>query len=204
MVSIDEARQTLADLEGTLAESDRRAVELETEATRISLPAMTGDSAARKRLDALNRERQAQELEGRNIKSAIRAQQSIVAEAERDEVRAAQRENGAAAVVIADRIAERGRKIDTMFASARMELEGFKADLDALHVLGLANPRGEQFRVLGGLALSTALMGLPLKVERDHLAPRERHSFSEITAGWRESIVRWAEGLVGKGADEAA
>ena len=47
---------TLARLNEKLAEFDRRAIELENEATGISLAAKTGDGAARKRLDALNRE----------------------------------------------------------------------------------------------------------------------------------------------------
>ena len=99
----EEARATLAQLNEKLAEFDRRAIELENEATGISLAAMTGDAAARKRLDALNRERSAHELESRNIKSAIRAQEALVAAAERDEAMAAARENAARAAEVADR-----------------------------------------------------------------------------------------------------
>ncbi|MFZ0602434.1 MAG: hypothetical protein WAN05_13965, partial [Roseiarcus sp.] len=118
------ARATLAQLNEKLAEFDRRAIELENEATGISLAAMTGDAAARKRLDALNRERSAHELESRNIKSAIRAQEALVAEAERDEAMAAGRENAARAAEIADSIAARGKRIDESFEAARAELEG--------------------------------------------------------------------------------
>jgi DNA anti-recombination protein RmuC len=186
------ARATLAQLNEKLAEFDRRAIELENEATGISLAAMTGDAASRKRLDALNRERSAHELESRNIKSAIRAQEALVAAAEREEAMAAARQNAARAAEVADRIAARGKRIDEAFEAARAELEGLKSDVDELHKLGVTHPRGEQLKVFGGLALASALMGLPIKAERDHLAPRERHSFSELCTGWARGVTNWA------------
>ena len=96
------ARVTLAQLNEKLAEFDRRAIELENEATGISLAAMTGDAAARKRLDALNRERSAHELESRNIKSAIRAQEAVVAEAERAEKDAENAEKAKRALIVSE------------------------------------------------------------------------------------------------------
>jgi hypothetical protein len=75
---------------------------------------------------------------------------------------------------------------------------GLKADVDALHKLGVTHPRGEQFKVLGGLALMTAVFSLPLKVDRSALAPRERHSFGELGATWRDQIVRWASPFLDK------
>jgi hypothetical protein len=57
---------------------------------------------------------------------------------------------------------------------------------------------GEQFKVLGGLALMTAVLTLPLKVDRSALAPRERHTFAERGATWRTQIVRWAAPFLDK------
>jgi hypothetical protein len=62
------------------------------------------------------------------------------------------------------------------------------------------HPRGEQFAVLGGLALATHIMTLPLRVERDHLAPRERTSFTQLSSTWRSQILSWAAPFL----DEAA
>jgi hypothetical protein len=197
-LNVEQAQQILSTLEAKLVAVTAQATGLQTLRRKLSFDANTGDAKARKALDDANAAFATAALEIENTSAAVEEAKRRLSEAGRAEEMERQRENGAAAVVIADRIAERGRKLDATFAIAREELEGFKADLDALHLLGLANPRAEQFRVLGGLALTTALMGLPIKAERDHLAPRERHSFTEICTGWREQIVRWADGLVGK------
>ncbi len=163
--------------------------------SEISFDANTGDAAARKALDKANAATTTVSLEIENLRSAIEEAKRRLAEAERAEEHAALAANGDKARVIGDSLLERSEKIDRAFVYIRAELEGFKTDLDELHSLGLANPRAEQFKVLGGLALSTALMGLPLKSERDHLAPKERRSFTDLAAGWRTSIHRWADGL---------
>ena len=111
---------------------------------------------------------------------------------------AAARENAERALVIGDSLAERGRRLDEIFALARAEIEGLKSDADALHLCGVVNPRGEQLKVLGGLALATALMGLPIKPERDHLAPRERTSFTKLTTTWRAGVMNWAGSFLDK------
>ena len=186
------ARVTLAQLNEKLAEFDRRAIELENEATGISLAAMTGDAAARKRLDALNRERSAHELESRNIKSAIRAQEAVVAEAERAEAMAGMRAKAEETALLAAEYAELGPGIDADFSRAAEKLERAKQIMDRLDVLGASRPRHEQISVLSGLALTTHLMRLPIRTEREHLAPRERHTFAEIYAGWAAMASRGA------------
>jgi hypothetical protein len=194
----EEARVIVAQLEQKLSDASAKAVELQTERQRISFDAATGDAAARKALDKANAATTTVGLDIENLRSAIEEAKRRLAEAERAEEYARLAVNGDKARVIGDSLLERAEKIDRAFAYVRVELEGFKADLDEMHSLGLANPRSEQFKVLGGLALSTALMGLPLKSERDHLAPKERRSFTDLAAGWRTSIYRWADGFSGK------
>ena len=92
----------------------------------------------------------------------------------------------------AEGIAERGRRIDEAFARARKELEALRADMVALHKLGVTHPRAEQLAVLGSLALASAVVSLPLKFDRAHLAPRERTSFAELCTTWQAQITRWA------------
>jgi hypothetical protein len=182
----EQARQTLAQLELRLSEASAKAVEIATERQRISFAANTGDAAARKALDKANAATTTVTLEIENLRSAIEEAKRRLAEAERAEEHARLAVNGDKAREIADRLLERSEKIDRAFAYVRTELDGFRGDLDELHSLGLANPRAEQFKVLGGLALSTALMGLPLKSERDHLAPKARDHKS------RRAHIDWA------------
>jgi hypothetical protein len=187
--TVEESRRIVADLESKFAAAEARAVELQTERRRLSFAANTGDGAAEKRLKALNTEAAHINLDIENIRSAIEEATRRLAAAERDEAMAAAKENALAARKLADSIAARGKRIDAAFDAARAELEGLKSDTDELHKLGFTHPRGEQISVLGGLALATALMGLPIKAQRDHLAPRERRSFSELCTAWAQGVT---------------
>jgi hypothetical protein len=201
--TVEESRRIVADLEGKAAAAEARAVELQTERRRLSFDANTGDETARKALDKLNKEAATAGLEVENIRSAIEEAKRRLSAAERDEAMAAARENAGRAAEIADRIAERGPRIDEAFVKARAELEGLKSDVDELHKLGITHPRGEQLEVLCGLALSTHLMLLPIKAQRDHLAPRERRSFSELFTGWAQGARNRASSFLGEN-EEAA
>jgi hypothetical protein len=192
------AANTVTELESKLADASARAAALHTERRRLSFDANTGDDAARKRLDKLNAQSATADLEIENVRSAIEEARRRLADAQRSESAALLAENAAAATKLAGSIAERGRRADAAFANALAELEGLKADIDGLHKLGVTHPRGEQFKVLGGLALMTAVFSLPLKVDRSALAPRERHSFGELCAGWRTGVVNWAAPFLAK------
>ena len=210
------ARVTLAQLNEKLAEFDRRAIELENEATGISLAAMTGDAAARKRLDALNRERSAHELESRNIKSAIRAQEAVVTEAEWAEKEAENAEKAKRALIVSERVAARGKKLDQALLTLAMEAEGLEEDLSELNYqLGIAYPSLANFRAIVERPFLAGLMFQPsgkklsngwpadgtLKLR--HLAPGERMTFSEITEGYAKTIRRTASMVLGE-KEEAA
>jgi hypothetical protein len=192
MTEVENATNIVAELETKLAGATARAADLQTERRRLSFDANTGDDSARKRLDKLNSQSATADLEIENVRSAIEEARRRLADAERDEQGRQLAENAAAATKLADSIADHGRRADEAFANALVELEGLKSDIDALHQLGVTHPRGEQFKVLGGLALMTAVFKLPLKVDRSALAPRERHSFGELCAGWRTGVVNWA------------
>jgi hypothetical protein len=43
-------------------------------------------------------------------------------------------------------------------------------------------------------------MQLPVKVDRDFLAPRERRNFTELSKGWRDGVVNWASRFLVKDA----
>lgn len=195
-MNIDEARRTLADLEGKLVEATSRATALQTERRRIAFAANTGDGKARKELDKLNAATATADLEIENIKAAIDEAKRRAAEVERmDEI---ERLAGSAerAIVIGASFAARQRRIDAALAIVAEESRGSIAEINELHLLGLPSPRGEQYKVLGESAISSALMGTPIKLR--HLPPRERRTFTEIGDGWRLQIETWAAGFLDK------
>jgi hypothetical protein len=203
-MSIDEARQVLADLEGKLAAASAREIELATEGRRLAYAAETGNEAAKKAVAKFDQEAFALDRSKKSLGHAILEGRRLLAEEERAAERERLAENAAAAMQLADSMAARGQRIDAAFEVARAELEAFKADLDGLHGLGISHPRGEQFAVLGGRALATSLMGLPLRAERDHLAPRERTSFTSLADGWAAGVRNWAAPFLEKANAEAA
>jgi hypothetical protein len=192
MTTVEESRRIVAELETKLAAAEARAVELATERRRISFAANTGDADARKALDRLNKEAATAGLEIENIRSALEEAKRRLAEAERREAMAQGAENASRWLEIAERRVERGKRIHAALEVVRQDIEDDKADVDELHVLGCASPTSQQFRVYGGLALSTFLTMLPLKAERDHLAPREGRSFQQLAIEQRDAVARLA------------
>ena len=190
--TVEEARRIVAELENKLAAAEARAVELQTERRRLSFDANTGDGAAEKGLKALNTEAAHINLDIENIRSAIDEAKRRLAAAERDEAMAAARDNAEAALVIGNRLVERAAKIDAALATAREEMLAYKRDVDALHLTGCAAPTAQQFLTFGGLAVTAFTMQLPVKVDRDFLAPRERRTFTELTSAWRDGVTNWA------------
>ena len=190
--TVEESRRIVAELENKLAAAEARAVELQTERRRLSFAANTGDDAAAKKLKSLNTEAAHINLDVENVRSAIDEAKRRLAAAERNEAMAASVKNAEAALVIGDRLLERAAKIDAALSTAREEMLAYKRDVDALHMTGCAAPTAQQFLTFGGLAVASFTMQLPVKVDRDFLAPRERRTFTEITTSWRDGVTNWA------------
>ena len=62
--------------------------------------------------------------------------------------------------------------------------------------------RGEQIKVFGGLAIATVSCASRSEAERDHLAPRERCTFSELCTGWARGRDELGRAFLGE--EEAA
>ena len=58
--------------------------------------------------------------------------------------------------------------------------------------------QAQQFLTFGGLAVTAFTMQLPVKVDRDFLAPRERRTFTELTISWRDGVTNWAARFLDK------
>ena len=167
-------------------------MDLQTERRRLSFDANTGDTKALKELEKLNARSATAGLEIENIRSAIDEAKRRLSAAIRDEETAKAREDAEAALVIAERLVERGAKIDSALREASEQLAAYKTDVDMLGQLGCVAPSGQQFRVYCAAAVTTFVMTLPFRVERGFLSPAERRSFASLSANWRDGVVRWA------------
>ena len=216
MTTVEEARATLAGLNEKLAASDRRAIELENEATALALPAMTGDASSRKRLDALNRERSTHEIEARNIKSAIRAQEAVVAEAERAEKEAENAEKAKRALIVWKASRRAARSSIKRSSRWPWKPRAWRRTCPSLTISWASHIRAS--RISGAIVERPFLAGLMFQpsgkkmsngqpadgtLKLRHLAPGERMTFSEITEGYAKTIRRTASMVLGE-KEEAA
>jgi hypothetical protein len=201
-MSSEQARTVIGDLEDKLAAASATEIELATDARRISYSALSdGDEGARKALAKIDGDEVKLRQTQKHLRDALAEAKRRLAESERAEERERLAENAEKANAIGERLVERARKIDEAFAVISEESNAFMSDITALAPLGLSNPRVEQYRVLGAIAANTALMFTPLKIQ--HMAPRERRSFSELAAGWRAQIAHWAAQFTDKSQEAA-
>src|SRR5262249_55213181 len=93
---------------------------------------------------------------------------------------------------IAGNIQARARKLDEMLAAVAGLSNDLRADIRMLnHQLGCSYPHEFQLQTYGALAVKAALMFSAFKIE--HLPPKDRYSFTQLSDGWRAQIERWAE-----------
>jgi hypothetical protein len=192
IANVDDSKRIVADLEAQVAAASAAETEFAVEAKRISFDALTGNGDAKKALAKIDAEEIKLRQQQRHLRDALEEARRRLAEAERAEAMAAVRENAEAALAIGERLLERARKIDVALATAREELAAYKRDIDSLHLIGCAQPTAQQWLTFGGLAVTAFMMQLPVKVDRDFLAPRERRTFTELSNGWHSGIARWA------------
>jgi hypothetical protein len=63
----------------------------------------------------------------------------------------------------------------------------------------------EQFKVLGLLALKTALMGTPIwSREFEHIPPNQRRKFKDLIGGWADTIEKDIAARLGEEEKERA
>ena len=127
MSDSETARQTAADLEQKLAKITARSIELADERRRLAFDANTGDSAAEKRLKALNTEAAHINLDTENVRSAIEEGKRRLAAAVRDEETAQDRANARQALEIGEQLVAHARAIDAAFATAQAEMMAYEA-----------------------------------------------------------------------------
>jgi chromosome segregation ATPase len=214
MIHIEKATQTLDELTLNRDALVGRGVELEEQRQRVAYAAHTGDVAARKRLDTLNRESGMHASELASLDAAIAEATARLEAARKTEATAADRAKG---LKLRDellpRFIEHGRTIDSTLKLLVEESDALVETLRAIHALGAKFPSEQQLQINAGMVIATAMMASPWHREFRHLAPHERRTFANLLAGqivgdgvhvrssWTAAIERHIKQLLGETAD---
>jgi hypothetical protein len=187
MTDIAAAQQTLVELQSKRDALVASGVELVEQRQQIAFAAHTGDQAARKKLDGINRENGmlASELESLDVAIAEAAKR--IAAAQRAEAVKAER----AAALELRQDAEEMRSVGNAFGAA---LDAFlQADARLRNLANKfsaagASPRHEQIQSLGYRALCAALMRTLWGREFEQIRPHERYAFPQLCDGWAANL----------------
>jgi chromosome segregation ATPase len=189
MTEVEKATAVIAALDDRRRAHIQKQVELDEERKQIAFAAHSGnDGKARKRLDAINLEAASFASEMSSLEAALEEANSRLSAARRDEALQQNRAQAKELRTTLDRFHELGLIMDDCFTDLTSAALEMKIVLDKMHQLGASRPTSEQVRVLGALAVRTALLATPWSKEFDPIAPNQRRSFKSLVDGWRGQI----------------
>lgn len=189
--SLQTAEQTRDDLRRKLDDTRKVLAALDDARRAIAFEAHSKGGDAKASLDKMGKQRiglldSIETLECALLEASRKIEAASAEVAMAEHVKKAER-----ALEIAAGLIERAKKIDAALAAIVSESNALESDFRELnHSLGCTSPNEHQFASLGVRALKAAMMFSPLKIE--HLAPNERHTFSELAHGWSATIERWS------------
>ena len=195
---LERARTTEADLRTKLDAARASIAEIDVQRADQAYAAHTGDDAAKKTIEKLNRKRADAQIEIESLEKAIEEAGRRVNAAEREAAEAAERERARAVLERVGEFRRSAKAVDAALAAAVAEYAKLRESLDAIHQLGCSSPTTAQLRSLGQRAAMTALMGSDPQIE--HLAPRERRTLGELADEWGGCIEDWAARRIGAAA----
>jgi chromosome segregation ATPase len=168
----------------------QKTIELSDERSKIAFASHAeGDAKARKRLDQINQEMATMASEHASIESAIEVATERLAAAQRETALAEDRTQAEQLRIVLSRWVELGLTIDDCFIDMNSAAAEMKHLLSTMHQLGAKTPSHEQVRVLGALALKSALQTTPWAKEFETIAPNQRRTFATLVTGWRDQLT---------------
>jgi hypothetical protein len=186
---VEQATKTLNTLMDQREQLVGRSGKLASERQKISYAAHTGDKGAKERLRKINDESVLHNAELEGVDAAIVEANARLAIAQANAALAADRVNAEALRGKVERFVELGLIVDDCFADLNSAAAEMKTLLSEMHNLGAAAASHDQLRVLGGLALKTALMETPWAKEFEHIAPNQRRSFKALVSAWHDQLM---------------
>lgn len=195
--TVETATETLAKLATSHQEALRKQDELTIERRSISFKAHTGDAGARKRLTEINLEMATISSEIASFIEAIGEGKVQLANAQEVAAREKLKQQGFEVQQRMKEFRKHGRELDRMVTQLVERYQQFEAEIRGITTdFGIARPDPSLVRIGCKRALIAALMATPLELQ--HLAPSERHTFSQLIGGWAASIEGWASRAIGE------
>jgi hypothetical protein len=197
-----EARAILADLESKVAATRAAIAEINERRAELSFAAHgAANPTAQKALAKANTDRTAKLDELEEIEHAILESRRLCAIAEAQEDQQAARQRAEKATPIAERLAERGARMDAAIRVVCEERAGIDADAEAMARLGVPVPNADLRRVNLRRWLDGSLMFFD-KHSRS-VPPLERHSADSLTRSWMQSSLQFITNKLSKAAEAA-
>jgi hypothetical protein len=159
---------------------------------QLAFGAHTGDAAARKKLDTINREAALHDSELRSLDCAIAEATKRVERARQDEERAANRQQAEEARKHVDELAKCFPYLDRHLAEAARALIAIHDGIAKLHQAGFAFPSDHQIRIGIASVLQTWAHSLP-RSWHDQL----RDGFEFLAPGRRQTAIQYWNAIEG-------
>jgi hypothetical protein len=153
-------------------------------------------------LASINEELQRVAAEAASLKAAFAEAERRADAARADALTEAQRERAEKAKPIAERLAERGKKLDAAIGEYCEHFAALGADIEELARLGVPVPSRSLVAVNMRRSHDAATMFLD-KTSRP-VPPLDRHPFSKLTTGWAVPALKWIEAKLNKSAAKSA
>jgi predicted nucleic acid-binding Zn-ribbon protein len=195
-VEVQQARETVAKLEGNLAQAHARATELQTERRKLAFDANTGDAGAKKELDKLNAQSTTIAFEIENLRSAIDEARVRVTDAERAADAATQRARAKQVKEVAGRIDNRGPTLAAAVTALCNEYTGLIEDLDEIRMLRAPVVQQRLVELAFSKTVGHALQQIGLEIG-DHVPPALRHSPEHLASQYARGASAWADSVLG-------
>ena len=187
---VDDARQTLADLEGKLAAAAAREIELATEGRRLHSMRRPAMPPRRRRSRSSTRRPLFSTGTARTLHMQSKRPKGALARPSAPPRWLCLPETPRLRLLLQRECQSAVRRLTRPSRSSRRNSKALADDITKLNQLGCGFPRAEQLGVLGQLATNSALMFTPIRLR--HLAPNERRDFVGFLTQWRDGVKRWA------------
>jgi hypothetical protein len=185
---VERAGQIVAELRFKRDALVAHGIELNEQRQQVSYAAHTGDAAARKKLDNINREAALHDSERRSLDAAISEAAARVSQAQAAEAREQDRANALALREELQMFCQHAMGLDEAFTKIVEVAPALQESLSKMHSLGCDFPSHEQLGVLGYNCVLTALRQTPWDRRFDPIPPNLRRDFTTLVMGWHDKI----------------